>query len=293
VKARRLFYGATLCLAAISGRIARGDDKPPRDAPPSRYPVVSGVGLALSSSDDGVTIFKVVKGSAAEKSGKLKEGDRILSVRNRGVTTEAKSKPLGELVSLIRGPVGTDVTLEVSPAGEGPASLVTLRREAIELPGLLDRRDYDALIGKPVPTVHFATLDRTSDFGLAKHAGKVVVVEFWASWCGACLGPVDRLLETARAHPEWKDRVVLLTATTDANPKNAAKVVEGRKWTELTHLWLAPEDLGVFKIATIPAVLIVSPDGKVAAAGDPHSISVEEEVAKLLGEGDDNGHDRP
>jgi hypothetical protein len=35
-------------------------------------------------------------------------------------------------------------------------------------------------------------------------------------------------------------------------------------------------------IMTVPTVLILSPDGKLMAAGDPHSIEIEKEVLKLL-----------
>ena len=36
------------------------------------------------------------------------------------------------------------------------------------------------------------------------------------------------------------------------------------------------------KIVTVPALIIISPSGKITAAGDPHSIPVEKEIAKLL-----------
>ena len=36
------------------------------------------------------------------------------------------------------------------------------------------------------------------------------------------------------------------------------------------------------RIVTVPAVIILSPDGKAEAAGDPHSVAIEKEVLKLL-----------
>ena len=157
-----------------------------------------------------------------------------------------------------------------------------MKREAVALPGLLDRRAYDDLIGKALPEVPFRSLDRSTRYEPSKFAGKVVVIDFWASWCGTCLAPVDRMQEIARAHPEWKGRVALLTATIDTDLQAASRVVERRKWNETTHLSLAPEELEAIKIVAVPAVIILSPDGKVAAAGDPHSIAIEQEVSRLL-----------
>ncbi len=42
------------------------------------------------------------------------------------------------------------------------------------------------LIGKPVPQVTLPLLERKGSVSLAQLRGKVVVVNFWASWCVAC-----------------------------------------------------------------------------------------------------------
>ncbi len=167
-------------LAVLVGTVASSDDKGVREDPESSFPVLSGIGLALSITDAGPQIFKVLPGSVAEKSGRMHKGDRILSIRNG---------------------------------------------------------------------------DRTIE-------------------------------EIARAHPEWRDHVVLLTATVDTNLQAASKIVDTRKWKETTHLSLAPEKLEAMNIVVVPAVSILSRDGRIAAAGDPHSISIEKEVSKLLSPSD-------
>src|SRR3954469_7040967 len=114
-------------VAILAGRAAGGDDQGSREPPASSYPVLSGVGVALSIEDAGPRIAKVVPGSAAERSGRLKDGDRILTIRNGGETVVVRGKKLGEVVSLIRGPVGTTVTLEVAREEGKPGLLVTLK----------------------------------------------------------------------------------------------------------------------------------------------------------------------
>ncbi len=282
MRTRRVLVMFTCGLAIFAGRTSRGGDKDARQDPGSRFPILSGIGCALSVTDAGPQIGRIVPGSVAEKSGRLKEGDLILSIRDAGRTVDLKGKPMGDVVSLIRGPVGSTITLEIAPKDGGPSYLVRLKREAVPLPGISVKSTYDELIGKPGPTARFSTLDRSAQVALADYAGQVVVIDFWASWCGTCFAPVDRMQGLARAHPEWKGRVALVAATIDTDLSAAARVVEARGWKETTHLALPPGELEAMKIVNVPAVIIISPDGKIAAAGDPHSISIEEEVSRLL-----------
>ena len=241
----------SLTLAIFQGG-QESDDKSPRDASasPSRFPVLAGIGAALAITDDGPEIGLLAPGSVAERSGKLHVGDRILAVRNGDVTIELKGKKMGEVVSLIRGPVGTTVTLEILPKGSQSRSLVTLKREAIPAKG--GKLTYDDLIGKVPPAVELATLDQTSRTTLPDYAGQVVVLDFWASWCGSCYAPVDKLQGIARSHPEWKGRVALLTATIDTDLQAASNVVKTRQWKETIHLSLPPEKLEAMEIVSVP-----------------------------------------
>jgi HEAT repeat protein/thiol-disulfide isomerase/thioredoxin len=271
---------ATRELAKLKAQGDAESSPQPKDSP-SSFPVLSGIGVALSITETGAEIHKVLPGSAAEKSGKLKEGDCIVAIRNGDRTIDVKRKPLGDVVSLIRGPVGTTVTLEVRSGKLGTTSLVTVKREAVPIPALAERRSYDEMIGMRAPTIEFSALDQKSHFTLAKFKGKVVVIDFWASWCGTCFAPVDKMQEIARAHPEYGDRVVLLAASIDTDLRATSKVIEARKWDRTTHVALAPEKLETIKIATVPALMIISPEGKIAAVGDPHAIAIEKEIDKL------------
>ncbi len=65
-----------------------------------------------------------------------------------------------------------------------------------------------ALVGKPAPDFELETLDG-SKFRLSQARGKIVVLEFWATWCGPC---VDTLPQIHRIVKELEDQGVRLVA---------------------------------------------------------------------------------
>jgi cytochrome c biogenesis protein CcmG, thiol:disulfide interchange protein DsbE len=65
----------------------------------------------------------------------------------------------------------------------------------------------EAAIGKPAPDFSLDRLDRAGTLQLSSLRGKVVVLNFWASWCFPCKQEAPAL---AAASKRWGDRVVVL-----------------------------------------------------------------------------------
>jgi carboxyl-terminal processing protease len=83
---------------------------------------LEGIGAQLQARDDYTMIFSLVPGGPAEKSGKLKPGDRIVGVGQgeSGPFTDVIGWRLDDVVNLIRGKKDTTVRLEILPADAGP-----------------------------------------------------------------------------------------------------------------------------------------------------------------------------
>ncbi len=90
---------------------------------------LSGIGCRIGRRQDEATVVEVLEGGPAAEVG-LREGDRILRVDGESTV----NMPIRDLVDRIRGPVGTQVTLDIRRGTSPPRDLTfTLTRRKIRL----------------------------------------------------------------------------------------------------------------------------------------------------------------
>ncbi len=100
-----------------------------------------GIGALLSQKDNVAEIQGIVVGGPADKHGELKINDKILAVaqgdgKDPGGWVDIKYMKLNKAVELIRGKVGTKVSLRVHPAAADDPSMtkdITIIRNEVEL----------------------------------------------------------------------------------------------------------------------------------------------------------------
>jgi carboxyl-terminal processing protease len=99
---------------------------------------LEGVGAVLQEQD-GVVVFRtIMPGSPAEKSGKIKPGDRVLAVGQgeKGPMVDVLDWGINDVVAKIRGPKGSVVRLEMQSGAEGAdgsTQIVSIVRDKIKL----------------------------------------------------------------------------------------------------------------------------------------------------------------
>ncbi|WP_431222625.1 carboxy terminal-processing peptidase [Serratia sp. L9] len=96
---------------------------------------LEGIGAVLQMDDDYTVINSMVPGGPATKSKAIAVGDRIVGVGQAGKPmVDVIGWRLDDVVSLIKGPKGSKVRLDILPAGKGTKTkVVTLTRERIRL----------------------------------------------------------------------------------------------------------------------------------------------------------------
>jgi thiol-disulfide isomerase/thioredoxin len=134
--------------------------------------------------------------------------------------------------------------------------------------------------GDPAPQFALARITGTDQFGprvaLAESAGKVTIVDFWATWCGPCLRALPKLDALARRHPEV---VVLAINIDDAN--EAWTLFQDRKYA-MTLLAGDRETSDRYGVSAIPHTVVIDRAGNVRRVFRGGMADLEPEVAALL-----------
>ena len=88
-----------------------------------------GVGMELGARNGSLTVVSPLKGSPAEAAG-VRSGDVIIGIDNKS----SEKMPVDEAVRLIRGEIGTSVTILLKRAGVAEPFEVKIVRQTIQIP---------------------------------------------------------------------------------------------------------------------------------------------------------------
>jgi thiol-disulfide isomerase/thioredoxin len=118
--------------------------------------------------------------------------------------------------------------------------------------------------GVSAPTTIVSTLNG-GDLDIAKYRGKVILLNFWASWCGPC---VKELPELERLEKEIGRDEFLVLAVNKEEPIEKVKSFIGERRLGLTVL-LDPQGVvsRSYGVRSLPANILIDREGKVRATG--------------------------
>jgi thiol-disulfide isomerase/thioredoxin len=152
-----------------------------------------------------------------------------------------------------------------------------------------------AIDGKRTPMeLKFTALDG-STVDLANYRGKVVLIDFWATWCVPCM---EEMPNVKRVYAAYRDKgFEIIGISLDAAPRDPAKPRKHEKTAEQLKEFLVQESMPWpqhydgkwwdnefsrrFAIRSIPAIFLIDQEGKLVTT-EAHGPKLEAEVKRLL-----------
>ena len=117
------------------------------------------------------------------------------------------------------------------------------------------------LLGKDAPIFKLKTLDG-NEFDLGQQKGSVVVLDFWATWCGPCIKSLPGLIDVMSQFPA--DKVKLVGLNQAEAPEQVKRFLSAHQWKLDVVLDASQRVAKQYGVDGIPHTVIVGPDGKVA-----------------------------
>jgi thiol-disulfide isomerase/thioredoxin len=255
-----------LICAACAGRSAH---PPPPTAKPAAVPQLAASAdpapitapswLGIGTDPKTTRVIQVVHGAPGDRAG-VKVGDDIVSIGGekvmdgKDIVRRARALPAGRQVAIVVRRAGEELTLSVVPEA---------RPEHPE----------QALIGKPAPPFKFSLQQP------AQLSGHVVLLEFWATWCGPCEITAPRLDEWHHRFPDLR-----IVGVTDEEAAPIAQYVAEHKLAYPVALDPGDATARAYMVQALPTIVLIDKTGIVREVhvGVPNFDALEARIQQLM-----------
>ncbi len=128
---------------------------------------------------------------------------------------------------------------------------------AVAAPEMIPEQDLE-LVGRSAPLFELETLDGGS-FSLEDARGSVVVLSFWASWCGPCRLELPALNRLQQERPDLK----IVAVNVDRERDDAEEFLSTLEIGLPVALDNQAKALGEYAVMSMPTMFLVDTNGTV------------------------------
>ncbi len=117
------------------------------------------------------------------------------------------------------------------------------------------------LVGQPAPDIKLTDLNG-GEFRLAEHQGEVIVLDFWATWCGPCLKTMPLVDEIVREFPDQS--VTLFAVNMEEQPAEIKSTLERHQLNVPVILDTDGVAAARYSVTSIPQTVVIDRAGNIA-----------------------------
>ncbi len=138
-----------------------------------------------------------------------------------------------------------------------------------QLKPILDpQREALAWIGKEPPALEGKSLESKS-MNWADYRGKVVILQFWATWCGPCMALMPELQGVYREFHGQGFEIIGINLDSDMANVKSFLSKQALPWSQIFDADANGANARKFGVTAIPRVFIVNREGKIVRAAMP------------------------
>jgi thiol-disulfide isomerase/thioredoxin len=123
------------------------------------------------------------------------------------------------------------------------------------------------------PVLSFKAANGGSQVSLDQFKGKIIVVDFWATWCGPCMAEADHMVQVNSTYAPKGLQFVGISLDQDVQAMRRVAQEKGFNWPQMCdgQMWKTPPAV-TWGVHGIPSTFIIGPDGDVLWNGHPATI---------------------